>query len=294
MNDSDLIEDDMTNGWNSQVTVSKGETFEVGIGCGQPLGIISGPCVIESRDHLLKEAERVVSIVRQHGFGIIFKSSYDKANRTSKSSFRGVGLDEGLRILEDVRELFQVAIITDAHTEAEVRAASQVVDVIQIPAFLCRQTDLLLAAGGTGLPVLIKKGQFLPPEDMVHVSRKVTMGGSKDILICERGSCFGYRELIVDFRSLQKFREYGFPVVFDATHSVQVMGGLQGKSGGDRKYVAALARAAVAVGTDALFLEAHSDPDNAPSDGPNMLSHDQLNVLLRDLKALNEVELLTR
>jgi 2-dehydro-3-deoxyphosphooctonate aldolase (KDO 8-P synthase) len=239
-------------------------------------------------------AEKLKVLTASLGFDLIFKASYDKANRTSNSGYRGMGIDQGLKIIGDVRTEFALPVISDIHESHQAEAAAKIVDILQIPAFLCRQTDLLEAAGRTGRAVMIKKGQFLHPADMHFAAEKIMAVGGKQILLCERGSSFGYRELIVDMRSLSVMREMGYPVVFDATHSVQVMGGAGGKSGGNRKYVSGLTRAAVAVGIDGLFIEVHNDPDSAPSDGPNMLPLDQIETLLRDVKKLSELSLETR
>ncbi|MFN8389126.1 MAG: 3-deoxy-8-phosphooctulonate synthase [Bdellovibrionota bacterium] len=267
---------------------------EFSIGADEPLAVICGPCVIESRDHVLRMAEAISEICRRVQVPLIFKSSYDKANRTSASGYRGLGIDAGLKILSEVRTSFQVPVISDVHTEEEAAQCKSVLDVVQIPAFLCRQTSLLEAAGQTGKAVLVKKGQFLAPEDMQFAAEKIRAGGSRHVLLCERGACFGYRDLVVDMRSLVIMRELGDPVVFDATHSVQKMGGAGGKSGGNRAFVPHLARAAVAVGVDAVFLECHDDPDHAPSDGPNMLPLPALQPLLEDLKRVHELRLHTR
>lgn len=250
------------------------------------LVFIAGPCVIEGRDKLLREAEVLFNLSRTVGFDLVFKSSFDKANRTSAHSFRGVGIDEGLDYLAQVRREFSIPVITDVHDQMQTAAAAEVVDILQIPAFLCRQSDLLNAAALTGRPVMIKKGQFLAPEDMAYAVEKVEASGGM-AMVCERGSCFGYRELVVDFRSLETMASTGVPVVFDATHSVQVMGGAGGKSGGRRDFVSLLARAAVAVGVDGIFMEVHREPNQAPSDGSNMLSHGQFETLVRQLKSLH-------
>ena len=263
-------------------------------GRGQPLFAICGPCVIESRDHVMKIAGFLTELSKKLSVPIIFKSSYDKANRTSAGSYRGLGIDAGLKILEEVRREFGLPIVTDVHTEEEAAQAGQSVDLLQIPAFLCRQTSLLEAAGKTAKPVMIKKGQFLAPEDMQFAIEKVNAAGSSQVICCERGACFGYRELVVDMRGLEVMRALGAPVVFDATHSVQRMGGAGGKSSGSREYVAPLARAAVALGVDGVFLECHDRPDSAPSDGPNMLPLEAVEPLLRDLKVLHELKLETR
>ena len=276
-------------------------TFPIGgngvnaITCGgAELVIICGPCVIESRDHCLRHAEKIKKIAEVVSLPLVFKASYDKANRTSASSYRGIGLDEGLAVLSEVRSSFKLPVVTDVHSEDDVPAVAAVVDLLQIPAFLCRQTSLLLAAGNAKKPVMIKKGQFLAPQDMAYAVEKVCSTGNNQVLACERGTCFGYRELIVDFRGLRVMSSQGTPVIFDATHSVQVMGGAGGASGGDRTNVALLARAAVAVGVKGVFIEAHEDPDRAPSDGPNMVPLSQLELLLRDLKTIHELSLNTR
>ena len=256
--------------------------------------IIAGPCALESRDHALMMAEKLKEITERIGLDLIFKSSFDKANRTSHSGFRGIGIDEGLKILSEVRNKFKLPVISDIHESDQAEVVAGVVDLLQIPAFLCRQTDLLVAAGATGKPVMVKKGQFLHPTDMKFAADKIRSAGHSQVLFCERGSCFGYRELVVDMRSLSIMREFYCPVVFDATHSVQVMGGQGGSSGGNRKYVSLLTRAAVAAGVDGLFIETHQAPDTAPSDGPNMISLDELNLLLRDVKALSTLALETR
>ena len=256
---------------------------------GAPFALICGPCQIESRDHALMLAERIAAIAHGAGVPLVFKASYDKANRTSLSGERGVGLDEGLAILAEIRREIGVPVLTDVHNEAQCSAAGEAVDMLQIPAFLCRQTDLLLAAGRTGKAVNIKKGQFLAPWDMAHVAAKVAATGNNSITLCERGASFGYNTLVTDFRSLPIMAETGWPVVFDATHSVQQPGGLGGASGGQRAFAPVLARAAVAVGVAGLFIEAHDDPDRAPSDGPNMLPLDWLARLLPDLVALDRI-----
>ena len=254
----------------------------VRIGGGRPLALIGGPCAIESEKHALLTAERLATIAADHGVPFVYKSSYDKANRSSLRGYRGPGLREGLRILARVKAAVGVPVLSDVHQVAEVGPAAEVLDVLQIPAFLCRQTDLVVAAGRTGRPVNVKKGQFLAPGDMRNVAEKITACGNPDVLLTERGTSFGYHNLIVDMRGLVEMRALGFPVVFDATHSVQLPGGAGDRSGGERHYVPALARAAVAVGIDALFMEMHEDPDRTLedgrplSDGPNMLRIDDL------------------
>ena len=251
----------------------------VSIGNACPLVLICGPCQIESRDHAIEVADALVAICRAARIALVYKSSYDKANRTSAKSARGVGMDAGLSILAEVRARFGCPVLTDVHAPEHCARAAQAVDVLQIPAFLCRQTDLLLAAGETGAAVNVKKGQFLAPWDMVNVAAKIASTGNQRILLCERGTSFGYNALVSDMRSLTVMARSGYPVVFDATHSVQQPGGQGTSSGGQREFAPVLARAAVAVGVAAVFIEAHPDPDAAPSDGPNMIA-------LRDLPAL--------
>lgn len=260
----------------------------VKIGGGSPLALIAGPCVIEGENFLLRVAERLQEICEIAQVPLIFKSSYDKANRTSLSSFRGPGLEAGLRILEKVRQKLDLPILTDVHEVNQVAMAAGVVDVLQIPAFLCRQTDLVLAAAGTGKPVNVKKGQFLSPWEARHIVEKVTSTGNLNLLLTERGTSFGYNNLVVDMRSLPIMRGFGYPVVFDATHSVQLPGGAGTASGGQRGFVPYLVRAAVAVGCDALFMEVHPNPDEAPSDGPNMVKLDDLPWLLQQVKAIEQ------
>jgi 2-dehydro-3-deoxyphosphooctonate aldolase (KDO 8-P synthase) len=256
------------------------------VGDGEPPLLIAGPCVIEGRDMALRHAERIRAVAEPLGFAYCFKSSFDKANRTSLDSFRGPGLEEGLDILAEVRRETGVPVLTDFHTAEQAAAVAEVVDVLQVPAFLCRQTDLLVAAAATGKAVNVKKGQFLAPEHMGPVVQKLTASGCTDILLTERGVSFGYGTLVVDFRSLPILRGLGHPVVFDATHSVQRPGGLGTSSGGDRRQAPGLARAAMAVGVDGLFMEVHEDPDRALSDGPNQLVLETLGPLLETLMAI--------
>ena len=262
------------------------------IGGGAPLALIGGPCAIENERHALMTAERLMRIAADRRVPFIYKSSYDKANRSSVNSYRGPGLIDGLRILRKVRESLRVPVLSDVHQVSEVDPAAEVLDVIQIPAFLCRQTDLILAAAATGKPVNVKKGQFVAPRDMKNVVDKVLSKGNESILLTERGSSFGYNNLVVDMRGLAIMRSFGYPIVFDATHSVQLPGGAGDRSGGEREYVPALARAAVAFGVDALFMEMHEDPDRTLpdgrplSDGPNMLRIDDLPRLLEQLGAI--------
>jgi len=259
------------------------------IGDQQPLALIAGPCVIESESFTLNMAEAIAKICARLNMPFIFKSSFDKANRSSLNGFRGNGMEEGLRILEKVKREIGVPVLTDIHESYQAAPVAEVVDVLQIPAFLCRQTDLLLAAAQTGRAINVKKGQFLSPPEMKNVAKKLESGGARNILLTERGTTFGYNNLVVDFRSLPQMRSLGYPVVFDATHSVQMPGGLGEKSGGDRRYAPILARAAVAVGCDALFMEVHETPDTAPSDGANMIFLSDLEFILTQLLKLREI-----
>jgi 2-dehydro-3-deoxyphosphooctonate aldolase (KDO 8-P synthase) len=268
---------------------------DITVGGGRPLVLIGGPCAIEDEKHALMTAERLARIAADKGVPYVYKSSYDKANRSSVNGYRGPGLVEGLRILKKVRDTLRLPVLSDVHQVSEVDPAAEVLDVLQIPAFLCRQTDLILAAAATGKPVNVKKGQFVAPRDMKNVVDKVLSKGNSSILLTERGTSFGYHNLVVDMRGLADMRELGYPVVFDATHSVQLPGGAGDRSGGERKYVPALARAAVAFGIDALFMEMHEDPDRTLadgrplSDGPNMLRIDDLPRLLGELLAIHRV-----
>ena len=256
---------------------------DIRVGEGQPLALIGGPCVIESESFTLKMAEEIRKVCDRLGVPFIFKSSFDKANRTSIHSFRGQPIDRGLAILQRVKEEIGVPVLTDIHLPEQAAIAAEVVDILQIPAFLCRQTDLLLAAAATGKTVNVKKGQFLAPWDMKNVVTKIEESGHNKIMLTERGSSFGYNTLVVDFRSLPQMRAMGYPVVFDATHSVQMPGGQGTKSGGQREFVPYLARAAAAIGIDALFMEIHEDPDNALSDGPNMIPLARLETVLSQI-----------
>jgi 2-dehydro-3-deoxyphosphooctonate aldolase (KDO 8-P synthase) len=253
------------------------------VGPGHPLLWILGPCVIESRDHCLGVAERVAAIAREFSLPVVFKASFDKANRSSGKSFRGVGIDAGLRILDEVRHAFSMPVTTDVHLPEQCRQVSEVCEVLQIPAFLARQTDLLEAAAATGRVVNVKKGQFMAPWDMKNVVAKCAAAGNERVLLCERGTTFGYGLLVNDFRSIPWMQQCGRPVIFDATHSVQTPGALGDRTGGDRGMVPVLAKAAVAAGSDGLFLETHPAPDAAPSDGPNMLPLADLPALVRTL-----------
>ena len=261
---------------------------DVWAGDGHPLLLIAGPCVVEESDFMLRLADTLQQTRERHGVGLVFKSSFDKANRSSGDSARGPGMEEGLATLATVKEASGVPVLTDIHESWQAKPAAEVADVLQIPAFLSRQTDLLRAAAATGRAVNVKKGQFLSPQEMANVVAKLEAAGCKRILVTERGTSFGYNDLVVDFRGLPQLRALGYPVVFDATHSVQLPGGLGGASGGQREYVPDLARAAGAVGIDALFVEVHFDPDYAPSDGPNMITPDMLDRLLGDVIALRE------
>jgi len=255
-------------------------------GTARPLTLIAGPCVIESREVVLEIAESVDSICKKLGVQYVFKASFDKANRTSSSSFRGLGIESGLTILQEVKDRFKIPVLTDIHESYQAAIAAEVVDVLQIPAFLCRQTDLLMAAAATGKAVNVKKGQFLSPPEMSQVVKKMRSAGVENLMLTERGNSFGYNTLVVDYRSLPQLQALGCPVIFDATHSVQQPGGKGETSGGQREYVAPLARAAVAVGVDGLFMEVHPRPDEALSDGPNNLPLHRLESLLKQLLAI--------
>ncbi len=261
----------------------------VEIGNNLPFVLIAGPCQIESAGHALEVAAALDEISAATGVRIIYKSSYDKANRTSAGAARGVGMAAGLEILARVRGQYGMPVLTDVHLPEHCQPAAQAVDVLQIPAFLCRQTDLLLAAGETGRAINVKKGQFLAPWDMAHVAAKIASTGNESILLCERGASFGYNTLVSDMRSLPIMARAGYPVVFDATHSVQQPGGLGGSSGGQREFAPVLARAALAVGVAAVFIETHPDPDHAPSDGPNMIPLREMPALIARLKRFDEV-----
>ncbi len=262
-----------------------------GLACGdgEPLLVIAGTCVIESRDSTLAHAGRLAAIARATGLPLVFKASFDKANRTSIDSYRGPGLERGLEILAEVRRETGLPVLSDVHLPEQCTVAGEVLDVLQIPAFLCRQTDLLLAAAATGRPVNVKKGQFLAPQDVGGIVGKLCHGGARSILLTERGTTFGYNNLVVDMRGLSVMRREGVPVVFDATHAVQRPGGLGARSGGDPEFIPLLARAAVAAGADAVFFEVHEDPSRALSDGANALPIDRLEPLLRELAALHEL-----
>ncbi|MDB4830032.1 3-deoxy-8-phosphooctulonate synthase [Paracoccaceae bacterium] len=260
---------------------------DIAIGGTNPLALITGPCQLESRDHAFMMAEKIAEACAKSGTQFIFKASYDKANRSSINTQRGLGIEEGLRILSDIRAAFGCPILTDVHEAAQCQTAGTVVDILQIPAFLCRQTDLLLAAGKTGRAINVKKGQFLAPWDMQNVADKIASTGNDQILLCDRGTSFGYNTLVSDFRGLPIMANTGYPVVFDATHSVQQPGGQGNTSGGQREFAPVLARAACAVGIAALFIETHQEPDTAPSDGPNMIPIDQMGDLIKELRGFD-------
>jgi 2-dehydro-3-deoxyphosphooctonate aldolase (KDO 8-P synthase) len=255
----------------------------------RPIAVFAGPCQMESRAHALEMASALKEIARRLGLGLVYKTSFDKANRTSLGGKRGLGLDAALSVFADIRETLGLPVVTDVHEPGQCARVAEVVDVLQIPAFLCRQTDLLIAAAKTGRAVKVKKGQFLAPWDMANVVAKVTSSGNPNVLVTERGASFGYNTLVVDMRSLPIMAAIGCPVIFDATHAVQQPGGQGTSSGGDRRYVPVLARAAVAVGVAGLFIETHQDPDNAPSDGPNMVPLREFEGLMRELMAIDKV-----
>lgn len=268
------------------------KTVQVGnikIGAGQPLALLAGPCVLEGLERSLKIGRGIQQIANRLGIPYIFKASFDKANRSSYQSFRGPGLEEGLKMLQTIKDELNVPVVTDIHCTTQVEAASEVADLLQIPAFLCRQTDLLYAAAKSGKAVNVKKGQFLAPKDMGNVVAKLEEGGCKNILLTERGASFGYNNLVVDMRTFPIMRSFGYPVVFDATHSVQLPGGAGTKSAGNREYVEYLMRGAVGCGIDALFMEVHDNPEEALSDGPNMVYLDKLEGLLEDALAIDAI-----
>ena len=255
----------------------------------KPLTLIAGPCQLESEQHALEMVRKIKKITSKLKINFIYKTSFDKANRTSLKSKRGIGLEKSLKIFHKIKKKFNVPILTDVHTVEQCKIISNSVDIIQIPAFLCRQTDLLIAAAKTNKIINIKKGQFLAPWDMINVTKKISDNGNKNILVTERGASFGYNTLVSDMRSLVIMSKNGYPVVFDATHSVQEPGGKGDKSGGQREFIEHLSRAAVAVGVAALFIETHQDPDNAPSDGPNMLPINKLEVLLKKIIQIDKI-----
>lgn len=257
------------------------------IGNAQPLTIIAGPCQLESADHAQMIAGTLKEACASAGVGYVFKSSFDKANRTSLDGKRGLGIDQGLKVLSDLGKALNVAVLTDVHNESQCAPAADAVDIIQIPAFLCRQTDMLVAAGNSGAAINVKKGQFLAPWEMPNVISKIESTGNKRILLTERGTTFGYNTLVTDMRSLPQMAQTGYPVVMDATHSVQQPGGQGGSSGGQREFAPVMARAAAALGVGAIFMETHQDPDNAPCDGPNMIYLDQMPNLIALLAQLD-------
>ena len=265
-------------------------SFQIGkleIGQDRPFTLIAGPCQIESRDHAVEMADAISTLCRELDIRLIYKSSYDKANRSSVNAARGVGMEMGLDILASIRERFDVPVLTDVHAAEQCAVAAEAVDVLQIPAFLCRQTDLLLAAGETGRAINVKKGQFLAPWDMANVAAKLASTGNERIMLCDRGTSFGYNTLVSDMRGLPVMAQTGYPVVFDATHSVQQPGGLGASTGGQREFVEPLARAALSIGVAAVFIETHQDPDHAPSDGPTMVPLSEMRALLTRLKAFD-------
>lgn len=259
------------------------------IGAGNPLALLAGPCVLEGLERSLYIGREIKAITQRLGIPYVFKASFDKANRSAFNSFRGPGLEKGLGILAQIKKELDVPVITDIHTEAQAKPAAEVVDILQIPAFLCRQTDLVYQAALTGKPVNVKKGQFLSPKDMRNVVDKILEGGNSNIMLTERGASFGYNNLVVDMRSFPIMRSFGYPVVFDATHSVQIPGGLGTASSGNREYVEYLTRAAVGAGVDALFMEVHDNPEEALSDGPNMVYLDKLEDLLKDALSIYNI-----
>ncbi len=278
--------------------MSSGETLkpnaevrvgDVTFGARRPIAVFAGPCQMESRAHALEMATALKEIAGRLGLGLVYKTSFDKANRTSLSGKRGIGLAAALDVFAEIRSSFGLPVVTDVHEAGQCAALAEVVDVLQIPAFLCRQTDLLIAAAETGRVVKVKKGQFLAPWDMANAVAKITGSGNPNVLVTERGASFGYNTLVVDMRSLPIMAETGAPVIFDATHSVQQPGGKGTSSGGDRRFVPVLARAAVAVGVAGLFIETHQDPDNAPSDGPNMVPLKDFEGLLRELMEIDVI-----
>ena len=274
----------------TQEVIIKGQGIqEVVFANNKPFSLLCGPCQIESREHTLQTAKRLKEICDKLNIGLVYKSSFDKANRTSLNAQRGVGIQEGCEILAEVRQEIGVPVITDIHEISQVDAVAEAVDILQIPAFLCRQTDLVVKAAATGRALNIKKGQFLAPWDMENVAKKAASTNNNNIMLCERGASFGYGNLVSDMRSLPIMAKTGYPVIFDATHSVQMPGGHGTSSGGKREFVEPLARAAAAVGVAGFFMEAHENPSQAPSDGPNMIPLDQLEGLLRNIKAIDEV-----
>lgn len=274
---------------NSVITLPTPSGASYEISNSSPLTIFAGPCAMESRDHALMTAERLKGISARVGLNLVYKSSYDKANRTSIHSARGIGLEKALDIFKEIQSEIGLPVLTDIHTAEQAKTVGEVVDILQIPAFLCRQTDLLVAAAKTGKAINVKKGQFLAPWDMKNVLNKLVEAGNGNVMACERGASFGYNTLVTDFRGLPIMKSFGAPVVFDATHSVQQPGGQGGTSGGQREFVPHLARAAASIGVAAIFMETHPDPDNAPSDGPNMIPMDEFEALLTDIKRFDDL-----
>lgn len=258
------------------------------VGTGEPLLFIGGPCALESEEMAMQVASTMQEICSRVGFSYVFKASFDKANRTSLSSYRGPGLDKGLEILNRVKNTLKVPVISDIHETSQISAASEVLDILQIPAFLCRQTDLLIEASRTGLPINLKKGQFVSPWDMENAVNKIHQAGTSKVMLVERGASFGYNNLVVDMRAFPVMRSFGCPVIFDATHSVQLPGGAGGSSGGQREFIAPLTKAAVACGIDGLFMEIHPDPENAKCDGPNSIRLDQIETLIKAIARVRE------
>lgn len=271
------------------MTTRQIEIGDITVGGGAPFVLIAGPCQIETLDHARMMAEKIAAACAPTGTPFIYKSSYDKANRSSLGNARGLGIDEGLSVLDKVRAEFGCPVLTDVHNVPDCATVGAVVDVLQIPAFLSRQTDLLLAAGETGCALNVKKGQFLAPWEMANVAAKIASTGNQRIMLCDRGTSFGYNTLVSDFRGLPIMAQTGYPVVFDATHSVQQPGGMGATSGGQREFAPVLARAAVAVGVDAVFIETHQDPDNAPCDGPNMIPITEMEAVIAQLRAIDDL-----
>lgn len=278
----------MSNPTHSEVVVGEGAD-KVVFSNSKRFSLIAGPCQMENRDHAFMVAGKLSELCRELGIGLVYKSSFDKANRTSLSAERGIGLEKAMEVFADLKKEYGFPVLTDVHTEEHCRLVAPTVDILQIPAFLCRQTDLLVAAAQTGRVINVKKGQFLAPWDMKNVLNKLNASGNPNVLLCERGASFGYNTLVSDMRSLPIMAAMGAPVIFDATHSVQQPGGQGGSSGGQREFVETLARAAVAVGVAGLFIETHEDPDNAPSDGPNMVPIGQMKRLLEKLLAFDAI-----
>ncbi|GEO83262.1 MULTISPECIES: 3-deoxy-8-phosphooctulonate synthase [Alphaproteobacteria] len=278
----------MSNPTNSEVVVGEGAA-KVVFSNSKRFSLIAGPCQMESRDHAFMVAGKLSELCRELNLGLVYKSSFDKANRTSLSAERGIGLEKAMEVFTDLKKEFGFPVLTDVHTEEHCRLVAPVVDVLQIPAFLCRQTDLLVAAAETGRAINVKKGQFLAPWDMKNVLNKINASGNANVMLCERGASFGYNTLVSDMRSLPIMAAMGAPVIFDATHSVQQPGGQGSSSGGERRFVETLARAAIAVGVAGVFIETHQDPDNAPCDGPNMIALENMPRLLEKLLAFDAI-----